>query len=157
MLKLASTPSVACDKSAPMALCRTASCSTVMNTGRSANSRTNGSASVSTSPRCTVLTVPHQHTAWAASSQIQSSCRRRQVSARAGAMDVMPTWTLDQIAGMAFGMVMLASVLSAKSIDEWVAKQQRRQLGLCESCGGVYDAATCKQQGCPMKTGQRSS
>ncbi len=45
-------------------------------------------------------------------------------------------------------------MVSAKQVDVFVAKAQRRQLGLCEECGGVFDPATCKQEGCPSK--QRS-
>ncbi|KAG2454235.1 hypothetical protein HYH02_001269 [Chlamydomonas schloesseri] len=73
----------------------------------------------------------------------------------AGAMDAMPTWTLDQIAGLAFGVVMIAFVVSARQVDVFFAKQQRRQLGLCEQCGGVYDPATCTQAGCPLKKQQQ--
>jgi hypothetical protein len=53
--------------------------------------------------------------------------------------------------------VMLASVLSAKSVDEWVARAQRQQLGLCERCGGLYDPATCTEGQCPLKAGSRTS
>ncbi|GLC58049.1 hypothetical protein PLESTB_001312500 [Pleodorina starrii] len=72
---------------------------------------------------------------------------------RAGAMDAMPAWTLDQIAGLVFGAIMLASVLSARQVDVAVAKAQRRQLGLCEECGGVYEPGTCQQGNCPAKRG----
>jgi len=68
----------------------------------------------------------------------------------------MPTWTLDQIAGLAFGFVMLAFVASSKQVDVFVARAQRRQLGICEECGGVYDPATCQQAGCPSKGTKRS-
>jgi hypothetical protein len=37
-------------------------------------------------------------------------------------------------------------------VDSYIAKQQRRQLGLCEECGGVFDAATCQKANCPMRT-----
>ncbi|GIL48882.1 hypothetical protein Vafri_5305 [Volvox africanus] len=69
----------------------------------------------------------------------------------AGAMDAMPTWTLDQIAGLMFGAVMIAAILSARQVDAMVAKAQRRQLGLCEECGGVFEPGNCKQQNCPAK------
>lgn len=46
---------------------------------------------------------------------------------------------------------MIAFVVSARQVDVFFAKQQRRQLGLCEQCGGVYDPATCQQAGCPLK------
>ncbi|KAG1661225.1 hypothetical protein FOA52_008270 [Chlamydomonas sp. UWO 241] len=68
-------------------------------------------------------------------------------------MDVMPAWTLDQIAGLAFGGVMLGFLLSAKQVDIQFAKAQRRQLGLCEECGGLYEPATCAKKGCPKKQG----
>ncbi|KXZ41362.1 hypothetical protein GPECTOR_521g504 [Gonium pectorale] len=71
-------------------------------------------------------------------------------------MDVMPAWTLDQIAGLAFGGVMLAFVLSARQVDIAVAKAQRRQLGLCEECGGVFEPGTCQQKSCPAKRGGQS-
>ncbi len=50
--------------------------------------------------------------------------------------------------------VMLLSVVGAKQIDVWVARQQRKQLGLCEQCGGIYEAATCQQKSCPSKQQQ---
>jgi len=49
---------------------------------------------------------------------------------------------------------MVAMLASSRLVDSWVAKQQRRQLGLCEQCGGVYDAATCQQAGCPARRQQ---
>lgn len=66
-------------------------------------------------------------------------------------MDVMPTWTLDQIAGLAFGVLMVVCYFGAQQVDVAVAKQQRRQLGLCEECGGLYNAESCQQDKCPMK------
>ncbi len=45
--------------------------------------------------------------------------------------------------------VMLASVLSARQVDQFVARRQRQQLGLCEECGGLYDPASCAQGKCP--------
>lgn len=46
---------------------------------------------------------------------------------------------------------MLAFYLGAQQVDIYIAKQQRRQLGLCEGCGGMYNSATCKQSNCPLK------
>lgn len=46
---------------------------------------------------------------------------------------------------------MLLSVTSASQVDVWVAKAQRRNLGLCEQCGGVNNPATCNKANCPMK------
>lgn len=66
-------------------------------------------------------------------------------------MDMMPTWTLDQIAGLAFGLVMVLFVVGSKQVDIFFARSQRRQLGLCEECGGIYEPSTCQKQGCPMK------
>ena len=45
--------------------------------------------------------------------------------------------------------VMLASVYLAYKADAVVARQQRRELGLCEACGGLNDPATCLEAGCP--------
>lgn len=50
---------------------------------------------------------------------------------------------------------MVVFYFSANAVDVWVAKQQRRELGLCEECGGVYNAETCDKQKCPMKGKQR--
>ncbi|GFR53130.1 hypothetical protein Agub_g15847 [Astrephomene gubernaculifera] len=74
---------------------------------------------------------------------------------RAGAIDGMPAWTLDQIAGLVFGAVMVAFVAGSRQVDVWVARAQRRQLGLCEECGGVYEPGSCAQGNCPAKKQQR--
>lgn len=44
---------------------------------------------------------------------------------------------------------MLASVLAATKVDEFVARAQRRELGICEECGGLNDPALCKNSNCP--------
>ena len=62
-----------------------------------------------------------------------------------------PEWTLDQIAGLAIGALLAASFFFAGKVDEFVARSQRRQLGLCEQCGGVYDPADCSEPRCPSK------
>lgn len=88
-----------------------------------------------------------------------------------------PPWTLDQIAGLAFGVsltlavgnlanrletrnraylvspqaFLVLSVYLAKEVDVIVARSQRRDLGLCEECGGLFDAATCEEWRCPQK------
>lgn len=67
--------------------------------------------------------------------------------------DAAPAWTLDQIAGLVFGAGMLASVFAARGVDAAVARAQRRELGLCEQCGGVNDAGSCSEKGCPLKKG----
>jgi hypothetical protein len=69
----------------------------------------------------------------------------------AATLDTAPVWTLDQIAGLVFGGLLVAFYFSSQYIDRYVAKSQRRQLGLCEECGGVYDAATCQSRTCPLK------
>ncbi|KAI8471819.1 MAG: hypothetical protein J3K34DRAFT_467850 [Monoraphidium minutum] len=66
-------------------------------------------------------------------------------------MDVMPVWTLDQIAGLVFGGVLLAFWAAAPQVDTWVATRQRRQLGLCERCGGVNEPGSCAEAACPMR------
>lgn len=67
-------------------------------------------------------------------------------------LEESPVWTLDQIAGLAFGGLMLASVLLATKVDVLIARGQRRDLGLCEDCGGIYDPDLCNQGQCPSKT-----
>jgi len=52
---------------------------------------------------------------------------------------------------LAVQALMLAAVLGAKQLDVFVARQQRRQLGLCEECGGIFDPSRCTEQQCPMK------
>lgn len=66
-------------------------------------------------------------------------------------MDTAPAWTLDQIAGLVFGGLLVAFYFSSQVIDKAVARSQRRELGLCEECGGVYEAATCQKANCPLK------
>lgn len=80
-----------------------------------------------------------------------TSQRLRMVKTAAGTMDIMPTWTLDQIAGLAFSLVMVLFIVSAKQVDIFFARQQRRQLGLCEECGGVFEPGTCQVKVCPMR------
>jgi hypothetical protein len=50
---------------------------------------------------------------------------------------------------------MLWAFASTKQVDAYVAKQQRKELGICEACGGIYDAASCQQGECPMRQGQQ--
>lgn len=49
--------------------------------------------------------------------------------------------------------LMVAFYFGASQVDVFIAKQQRRQLGLCEQCGGLYEPGTCAQAGCPLKAG----
>lgn len=72
---------------------------------------------------------------------------QRCVQVRVG--DVPPEWTLDQIAGLIFGGFLLVTTALALQVDKVVAKAQRRDLGLCEHCGGVYDPALCNSGRCP--------
>ena len=113
--------------------------------------------------------------------------------------DASPTWTLDQIAGLVFGVSsghmwaepsilllspfslicsshrprpfpsltspvsplsslppsiqagLLASVLLAYRVDVAIARGQRAELGLCERCGGVNEAASCTDAACPAR------
>lgn len=48
--------------------------------------------------------------------------------------------------------LMVAFYFSSNYVDVYIAKQQRRQLGLCDRCGGLNEPATCSQDGCPMKS-----
>lgn len=67
------------------------------------------------------------------------------------AMDSAPEWTLDQAVGLVFAGLLVVLYLSSRQVDAFVARAQRRQLGLCEQCGGLYEPATCMQTGCPLK------
>eukprot|EP01025_Chloroclados_australasicus_P005105 TRINITY_DN11440_c0_g1_i1.p2 TRINITY_DN11440_c0_g1~~TRINITY_DN11440_c0_g1_i1.p2 ORF type:complete len:128 (+),score=8.24 TRINITY_DN11440_c0_g1_i1:179-562(+) len=64
-----------------------------------------------------------------------------------------PEWTLDQIAGLVFAGFMLASYFGASVIDQYVAAAQRKQLGLCTKCGGLYegDGVVCEEEACPRR------
>ncbi|CAL5228347.1 g11460 [Coccomyxa viridis] len=66
-------------------------------------------------------------------------------------LDSQPAWTLDQIAGLAFGGILVASVFFASKVDDIIAKSQRRDLGLCEECGGLYSPDLCQEGNCPSK------
>ncbi|CAI7742525.1 unnamed protein product [Closterium sp. NIES-54] len=46
-------------------------------------------------------------------------------------------FTESEIAGLVFGAAILACAASAPRVDEWFARAQRRDLGVCEGCGGV--------------------
>lgn len=63
----------------------------------------------------------------------------------------LPSWTPDQLAGLAFGAFMVACFIGTRRFDEWVAAQQREELGLCARCGGLNDPGACKQEDCPMR------
>ena len=56
-----------------------------------------------------------------------------------------------QSVGLVFAFLLLGLYLSSSQLDKWVARRQRRQLGLCEECGGLYDPETCTQKACPSK------
>jgi hypothetical protein len=57
--------------------------------------------------------------------------------------DASPKWTPDQIAGLVFAAFLLFVYASSQIIDAFVARAQRRQLGLCEKCGGLYTPESC--------------
>uniref|UniRef100_A0A061R9C7 Uncharacterized protein n=1 Tax=Tetraselmis sp. GSL018 TaxID=582737 RepID=A0A061R9C7_9CHLO len=61
----------------------------------------------------------------------------------------LPSWTSDQLAGLAFGVLMVAAFYLTRNFDEWVAVQQREELGLCAKCGGLNDPEECREGGCP--------
>ena len=70
------------------------------------------------------------------------------------ALDSAPEWTRDQIAGLVFGGLLVALYFSSKFIDDYAAASQRKQLGLCEKCGGLYDGSSCPERDCPEKARQ---
>ena len=47
--------------------------------------------------------------------------------------------------------ILVASVLLAYKVDEAIARSQRRDLGLCEECGGLFEASSCKEKRCPLR------
>lgn len=76
--------------------------------------------------------------------------RMRAQSLVLAAMDSSPPWTLDQIAGLVFAGFLIVLYFSAGAVDKLVARAQRRSLGLCEECGGVYLPETCPMgKSCP--------
>ncbi len=69
-------------------------------------------------------------------------------------VDEAPAWTLDQSVGLVFFFLLIGLYLSSSTLDKFVAKAQRRQLGLCEECGGLYDPTTCTEKSCPSRAQQ---
>ena len=57
---------------------------------------------------------------------------------------------------MPLQVFLLLCVYFAKEIDTIVARSQRRQLGLCEECGGLFDPASCEEWRCPYKDEESS-
>jgi len=49
---------------------------------------------------------------------------------------------------------LLLAVYFAKQVDVIIARSQRKELGLCEECGGLFDPATCPEWRCPKRTSQ---
>jgi hypothetical protein len=47
--------------------------------------------------------------------------------------------------------LMILFLTSANQVDVLVAKAQRRQLGICEKCGGVNSPGSCSERECPLK------
>ena len=47
--------------------------------------------------------------------------------------------------------IMVASVFFASKVDDVVARSQRRELGLCEECGGLYNVDLCAAGKCPSR------
>lgn len=79
----------------------------------------------------------------------RAACMRAQPLVLA-AMDSSPPWTLDQIAGLMFAGFLIVLYFSAGTVDKLVARAQRRSLGLCEECGGVYLPESCPmEKACP--------
>lgn len=70
----------------------------------------------------------------------------------ATALDSPPEWTLDQAAGLVFGGLLVALYFSSRIIDEYAAASQRKDLGLCDECGGLYSPTDgCMLVNCPMR------
>ena len=70
----------------------------------------------------------------------------------AAALDSPPEWTLDQAAGLVFGGLLVVLYFSSRIIDEYAAASQRKDLGLCDECGGLYSPTDgCMLVNCPMR------
>ena len=49
----------------------------------------------------------------------------------------LDAWDANEIAGLAFGTALVMLALASPLFDDAVARDQRRDLGLCEACGGI--------------------
>ncbi|XP_024540504.1 uncharacterized protein LOC112349755 [Selaginella moellendorffii] len=59
----------------------------------------------------------------------------------------MQAITPSEAAGFAVGGLLLAAALAAPRVDNYIARSQRRSLGLCEDCGGLKRKACGKCKG----------
>ncbi|CAK0785846.1 hypothetical protein CVIRNUC_009058 [Coccomyxa viridis] len=82
---------------------------------------------------------------------VSQACHRYRAVRVRSFLESQPAWTLDQLAGIAFGGIMVASVFFASKVDDVVARSQRRELGLCEECGGLYNVDLCAAGKCPSR------
>eukprot|EP00890_Picochlorum_soloecismus_P005519 jgi/Picsp_1/5969/NSC_03324-R1_---NA--- len=81
-----------------------------------------------------------------------SACSDEVLGYIATAMDTPPEWTLDQAAGLVFGGLLIVLYFSSRVIDEYAAASQRKDLGLCGECGGLYSPTDgCMLVNCPMR------
>lgn len=48
-----------------------------------------------------------------------------------------------------FQGVLVVAYYSSGVVDAYIARSQRRDLGICEECGGLNDPDTCSQAACP--------
>ena len=76
------------------------------------------------------------------------------VAQLSSAGDAAPAWTLDQAAGLVFAGLLVFLYVSSTQVDLIFARAQRRQLGLCEECGGLYEPGSCQLKGCPRRQGE---
>eukprot|EP00897_Mesotaenium_endlicherianum_P001639 jgi/Mesen1/1502/ME000132S00446 len=56
-------------------------------------------------------------------------------------------FTQIEIAGLLFGAGILAAAASAPRVDSFIARSQRKTLGLCLECGGVHKLPCKKCRG----------
>lgn len=52
-------------------------------------------------------------------------------------MVVLAVWSANELVGLVAGGVLLGTAAAATRVDAFVAGSQRRELGLCDVCGGV--------------------
>lgn len=60
-------------------------------------------------------------------------------------------WTPDQVQGMVFFIFLVGTLSQAYRVDEFVARGQRKDLGVCERCGGTFEPGSCAESDCPLK------
>lgn len=115
--------------------------------------------------RCYLLTISgilqHSWRPYAASVTIHrhdmkapAGCRRFDCLGAQGHLAALRTHVPSACvtdSAVAMQALLIAAYYSSKIVDDYVAAGQRKDLGLCTMCGGVYDATDCPKEKCPCK------